>query len=393
MQRSTDRILTTHVGSLPRPAALRDALRARHFGQAYDEAAFARLCADAVNEAVAQQVAAGIDIVSDGEMSKAAYTSYVKHRMSGFSDAPPPGKTVPARPSNLADWADHPDFMAAYMQKRAPATVPPPCCTGPLSYTDRRPLEFDLANLKDAVQRGGARAAFMTAATPGVLVMFQPNAYYSDEDSYVAALADAMRTEYEAIHRAGFILQLDAPDLAVGRLMWPEVKTDADFIKIAERNLAALNHATANIPPEAMRLHICWGNYHGPHTHDFPVAKLFGVLAKARPQALSFEGANPRHDHEWEDWRSAKLPDDKILIPGVIDSTVNFVEHPRLVAQRIARYADIVGRERVIAGVDCGFGTFGLQETTVFPSIVWSKLKALSEGARMASERLWRPRA
>jgi 5-methyltetrahydropteroyltriglutamate--homocysteine methyltransferase len=393
MQRSTERILTTHVGSLPRPAALRDALRARHFGQEYDEAAFARLSADAVNQAVSQQVAAGIDIVSDGEMSKAAYTSYVKHRMSGFSDAPPPGKTLPARTSNLADWNDHPDFMASYMEKRAPATVPPPCCTGPLSYTDRRPIEVDLANLKDAVQRAGARTAFMTAASPGVLVMFQPNLYYPDEDAYVTALADAMRTEYEAIHRAGFILQLDAPDLAVGRLMWPEAKIDADFLKIAERNLAALNHATANIPPEAMRLHICWGNYHGPHTHDFPVAKLFGVLAKARPQALSFEGANPRHDHEWEDWRNAKLPDDKILIPGVIDSTVNFVEHPRLVAQRIGRYADIVGRERVIAGVDCGFGTFALQDTTVFPSIVWSKLKALAEGARMASEKLWGARA
>ena len=390
MQRSTDRILTTHVGSLPRPAALRDALRARHLGQPYDAAAFAKLCTDAVNEAVAHQVAAGIDIVSDGEMSKAAYTSYVKHRMSGFSDGPPPGKTVPARPSNLADWTDHPDFMAAYMQKRAPATVPPPYCTGPLSYTDRRPLDIDIANLKAATQSAGARAAFMTAASPGVLVMFQPNAYYADEDKYLAALADAMRTEYEAIHRAGFILQLDAPDLAVGRLMWPAVETDADFLKIAERNLEAINHATANIPPDAMRLHLCWGNYHGPHTHDFPVAKLFGILAKARPQAISFEGANPRHDHEWEDWRTARLPDDKVLIPGVIDSTINFVEHPRLVAQRIARYADIVGRERVIAGVDCGFGTFALQDTQVFPSVVWSKLRALAEGARMASEQLWR---
>ncbi len=382
-----DRILTTHVGSLPRPDDLREMLRARHLGQPYDDAAFAKRCAAAVDEAVARQVACGIDIVSDGEMSKVSYTSYVKHRLTGFSDAPPKA----ALPASwvLPDWAEHPDFMAAHTQNRGPAQVPPPRCTGPLGYGDVKPLQTDIANLKGAAGKAKPAAMFMTAASPGVLAMFLPNAHYASEDKYLAALAEAMRPEYEAIHRAGFALQLDAPDLAVGRLIWREAKTDAEFLKIAARNLEALNHATANIPPDAMRLHLCWGNYHGPHTHDLPVAKLFDVLKTARAGAISFEGANPRHDHEWEDWRDAKIPDDKVLIPGVIDSTSNFVEHPRLVAQRIGRYAAIVGPERVIAGIDCGFGTFALPEPTVFPSIVWSKLKALSEGARMASATLF----
>jgi 5-methyltetrahydropteroyltriglutamate--homocysteine methyltransferase len=229
----------------------------------------------------------------------------------------------------------------------------------------------------------------MNAASPGVLAMFIPTTHYKSEDAYISDLGQAMRSEYEKIYQAGMLLQIDCPDLAMSWHMRHWQKTPEEFITIARRNLDAINAATANIPPEAMRIHICWGNYGGPHTHDFPVSGLFDVLRHARAQAILFEGANPRHEHEWEDWRNARLPDDKILVPGLIDSTANIVEHPRLVAQRIRRYTDIVGRERVIAGTDCGFGTFALRQHQVFPSVVWSKLKALAEGAQMASAALW----
>ncbi len=229
----------------------------------------------------------------------------------------------------------------------------------------------------------------MNAASPGVLTKFVPDRYYQDEDAYVEALANALKEEYEAIHRAGFILQIDAPDLGSARHNQYQHLSDAEFLRIAERNIAALNHATRNIPPEAMRMHICWGNYEGPHTHDIPLATVLDVCMRARPQALLFEAANPRHAHEWEDLKAGRIPDDKILMPGLIDSTTNFVEHPRLVAQRICQYADIVGRERVIAGTDCGFATFAAQQNPVVPSIVWAKLASLAEGARIASDRLW----
>ena len=229
----------------------------------------------------------------------------------------------------------------------------------------------------------------MNSASPGVLTKFVPDRYYRNEDAYVAALADALKAEYEAIHKAGFILQIDAPDLGSARHNQYQHLSDAEFLKIAERNIEAVNHATANIPPDRMRLHICWGNYEGPHTHDIPLATVFDVAVKARPQGLLFEGANPRHAHEWEELATKKIPDDKILIPGCIDSTTNFVEHPRLIAQRIANYADLVGRERVIAGADCGFATFAFVDNAVAPSVVWAKLAALAKGARIASARLW----
>jgi 5-methyltetrahydropteroyltriglutamate--homocysteine methyltransferase len=264
-----------------------------------------------------------------------------------------------------------------------------PYCTGPVRYENRRPLETDIANLSAAIAAERPGEAFMNAASPGVLTKFVPDRYYQNEDAYVEALADALKEEYEAIHNAGFILQIDAPDLGSARHNQYQHLSDAEFLKIAERNIAAVNHATRNIPPDRMRLHICWGNYEGPHTHDIPLATVFDVAVKARPRGLLFEAANPRHAHEWEELAAKKIPDDTILIPGCIDSTTNFVEHPKLVAQRIENYARLVGRERVIAGTDCGFATFAAQQNMVVPSIAWAKLAALAEGARIASDRLW----
>ena len=354
MMHSTDRILTTHVGSLPRPPDLLEFLEARETGLNFEQPAFDACLALAVREIVEKQVAAGIDIVCDGELGKISYTFYVRHRLSGITafrggdnDQPPPSAAH-------RDLLDHPDYMERLNRARGGTSwfsrEAVPCCTGPVSYSNRRPLETDLSNL----------AAACNAAQP-----------------------------VEAFMKAGFILQIDAPDLGSARQNQYQHRSDDEFLRIAERNIAALNQATANIPPEAMRMHLCWGNYEGPHTHDIPLAKIFDVCMRARPASLSFEGANPRHAHEWEDLRSAKIPDDKVLIPGVIDSTTNFVEHPRLIAQRISHYADIVGRDRVIAGADCGFATFAFVNNAVAPSIAWAKLAALAEGARIASARLW----
>lgn len=397
MKLSTDRILTTHVGSLPRPDDLIEMMIAENnreasapAGQAMDPAALEKKVAEAVTETVAKQVALGIDVVSDGEMGKISYTFYVKHRLSNIADAVPPGATVPKDMAGL-DMIEHPDFAESTRRAKTgwAALYGRPCCTGPVVYENREPLEHDLAHLNAAVDAAKPAEAFMNAASPGVLTKFVPDAHYKNEEAYVAVLADAMKEEYEAIHKAGFLLQIDCPDLASARHNQYQTLSDGEFLKIAERNVEAVNHATANIPPEAMRIHICWGNYEGPHTHDFPLAKVFGVLMKARPAGVLFEGANPRHEHEWEDIKDARIPDDKVLIPGVVDSTSNFVEHPKLIAQRICRYADIVGRERVIAGTDCGFGTFIRREPVVATSVVWSKFRAMAEGARIATDRLW----
>jgi 5-methyltetrahydropteroyltriglutamate--homocysteine methyltransferase len=409
VQRSQDRILTTHVGSLPRPPDLLALLEAKERGDAVDERALERRVAEAVQEVVARQVAVGIDSVCDGEQSKISYTFYVRHRLSGIGTAagaaagpgagPGAGLGRPPQTAQHRDIADHPDYAERLRQSRtgsqwfnAPVV---PCCTGPVAYGDRRPLERDLANLAAAAAAAkstheGPLEFFMNAASPGVLTKFVPDRFYNDEDAYVAALAEALTEEYEAIHRAGFILQIDAPDLGSARHNQYQHLSDAEFLRIAERNVAALNHATRNIPPEAMRMHICWGNYEGPHTHDIPLATMLPVCMRARPQALLFEAANPRHAHEWEDLKGARIPDDKIMMPGCLDSTTNFVEHPRLIAQRICNVADIVGRDRVVAGADCGFATFAAQQNAVAPSIVWAKLAALAEGARIASARLWR---
>jgi 5-methyltetrahydropteroyltriglutamate--homocysteine methyltransferase len=393
VQLSKDRILTTHVGSLPRPPDLLALLEAREAGQGFDEAAFETRLAGAVREVVAKQVVGGIDSVCDGEQSKISYTFYVRHRLAGIGTAAGATGGLPPQTGQHLDIADHPDYAERLRQARTGSqwfnAAVVPCCTGPIAYRDRKPLDTDLKNLAAACAAAPPGEAFMNAASPGVLTKFVPDRYYDNEDAYVEALADALKEEYEAIVAAGFILQIDAPDLGSARHNQYQHLSDDQFLRIADRNIAALNHATANIPAERMRMHICWGNYEGPHTHDIALAKVLPACMRARPQALLFEAANPRHAHEWEDLRDANIPDDKIMMPGCLDSTTNFVEHPRLVAQRICNVANIVGRERVVAGADCGFATFAAQQNPVAPSIVWAKLAALAEGARIATDRLW----
>jgi len=383
---STDRILTTHTGSLPRPKPLVDLVLAREEGRTVDDKAFEAETSRAVEDVVARQIAAGIDVVSDGEMSKPSYTTYIRHRVAGI--APDPRAAERGHDIMIGrDMLEHPDFAQTRGNFSA---VPFPGCVGELRYNDRSALDRDIAHLRAAAEKLRPNDVFMTAPSPGILTRFIINLHYPTEDAYVAALADAMRTEYRAIVEAGFVLQIDAPDLASARNNQYRHLSDDEFRqKIAERNVALVNAATAGLPPDRMRLHICWGNYEGPHTHDLPLLKIIDIAFKARPQAISIEAANPRHDHEWEDLKTVKIPDDKILIPGVIDSTNNFVEHPRLVAQRIGRYAEVIDRERLIAGVDCGFGTAVRREPKVTDSIVWAKLRALSDGAAIASKRLW----
>ena len=384
MKTSKDRILTTHTGSLPRPKPLIDLVMSRERGEMIDAAAFAAETAKAIDDIVAQQVAAGIDVVSDGEMSKPSYTTYIRHRVSGI--APDPRAAEKGRDIMVGrDLLAHPDFA----RRRNFSDAPFPGCIGPARYKDRSELDRDIANLKSAASKSNPTDVFMTAPSPGILTRFIINLHYPSEDAYVEALADVMKTEYRAIVEAGFVLQIDAPDLASARNNQHRDLTDDQFRRIAERNIAAINAATEGLPADRMRLHICWGNYEGPHTHDLPLLKIIDLAFKARPQAISIEAANPRHDHEWEDLADIDIPDDKILIPGVIDSTTNFVEHPRLVAQRIGRYAGVIDRERLIAGVDCGFGTAVRSDPMVVDSIVWAKLRALSEGAAIASKRLW----
>jgi 5-methyltetrahydropteroyltriglutamate--homocysteine methyltransferase len=390
MKTSTDRILSTHTGSLPRPKALIDLILGRETGTAVGADLFEAATAAAVDEIVAQQVTCGIDVVSDGEMSKPSYTTYIRHRVTGI--APDPRAADKGRDIMIGrDLLDHPDFGR---DRRSFSATPFPGCVGELRYHDRSALDRDIAHLKAAAAKAKPTEVFMTAPSPGILTRFIINLHYPNEDAYLAALAEVLKVEYRAIVEAGFVLQIDAPDLGSARNNQYRHLTDEEFrSKIAERNIAALNAAIEGLPADRMRLHICWGNYEGPHTHDLPLLKIIDIAFKARVQALSIEAANPRHDHEWEDLKSIKIPDDKILIPGVIDSTTNFVEHPRLVAQRIGRYADIVGRDRVIAGVDCGFGTAVRAEPTVADSIVWAKLRALSEGAAIASKTLWGAKA
>ena len=386
MKISTDRILTTHVGSLPRPSDLTELLMLEDQGVAVDQNELQARVTKAVTATVASQVDLGIDIVSDGEMSKMSYHIYTKHRLTGLENRP--AKGIPGRPTPR-DLKEFPEIVAERGQKTlATSRLQAVVCAAEVAYADHAPLNHDIANLAAAAEKAGAVDAFMNSASPGVLVNYVPNKFYDDDDAYRDALVAAMRSEYEAIHAAGFVLQLDCPDLAGSRHTDQQDMSDKEFLDRAQKSIEALNEATANIPGEAMRLHICWLNYPGPHTHDIPVSKLIDLLSRARPQALLFEGANSRHDHEWEDWASARIPDDKVLVPGVIDSTSNFVEHPRLIAQRICRYADIVGRERVIAGSDCGFGTYA-GTPQVYPSIVNAKLAALAEGAMIASETLW----
>jgi 5-methyltetrahydropteroyltriglutamate--homocysteine methyltransferase len=379
MKRSTERILTTHTGSLPRPWDLTATLEAMEAGTAPDPQAFDAGVRRAVGEVVRKQVEAGVDIINDGEQSKVGYSTYVRYRLTGFE-----GRSSMAV---RADWADFPE--AAARQGRA-ATVARPACSGPVAWKDKEAVMKDIAHLKAALAGVQPAEAFMTAASPGVIAHFLHNEYYPSHEAYLAHLADVMKEEYDAISQAGFVLQVDCPDLAMGRhLRFPDLST-AEFLNIAQANVEALNHALRDIPPDRLRLHLCWGNYEGPHHRDIPLKDILGIVLKARPQAISFEGANPRHEHEWTVFREVKLPDEKVIIPGVLDSTTNFIEHPELVAQRIVRYAEVVGRENVIAGSDCGFATFARSNPQVEPEIVWAKLRSMAEGARLASAALWR---
>jgi 5-methyltetrahydropteroyltriglutamate--homocysteine methyltransferase len=379
MKRSTDRILTTHTGSLPRPRDLTTMLEALDAGNLPDTAAFEARVRRAVAEVVRQQVDVGVDVVSDGEQGKVGYSTYVRHRLTGFGGQ----SAVPSR----ADWADFPE-AAARGERRS--TISRPACDGPIEWKDRTAVQKDAANLHAAVDAAPPTEAFMTAASPGVIAHFLPNQHYPTREAYLARLVDVMKEEYDAIHRAGFVLQVDCPDLAMGRhLAFPDL-SNAEFVKVAEANVEALNHALRDIPPDRVRLHLCWGNYEGPHHRDIPLREILGVALKARPQALSFEGANPRHEHEWVVFKELRLPDDRVIIPGVLDSTTNFIEHPELVAQRLVRYAEIVGKERVMAGTDCGFATFARSVNQVEPEIAWAKFRAMAEGARLASRELWR---
>tara|TARA_R110002110_G_scaffold413729_1_gene641589 strand:+ start:76880 stop:78034 length:1155 start_codon:yes stop_codon:yes gene_type:complete len=380
MQSSTDRILTTHVGSLPRSKAVTDGVFAKENNQPCDAQALAMTIASAVDEVVARQVAVGVDVVSDGEMSKISYATYIKDRITGFagdSERNPP-----------ADLEEFPGFLQRQASSGGTPSYKRPCCVGDVAVKDMAPLQEDLQNFSVAVKRHSPAEGFMNAASPGVIALFQPNQHYPSHETYLQALGDAMRAEYEAIVAAGFILQLDSPDLGLGRHMLFKGKPDAEYVALANLHVEVLNDALRNIPADRVRLHVCWGNYEGPHHHDAPMELVLPIALKAKPQALLFESSNPRHAHEWEVFREVEIPQDKILVPGVIDSTTNFVEHPRLVAQRIARFADIVGRERVIAGTDCGFSTFA-GFGAVDEDIVYAKLGAMVEGAALASAHLW----
>jgi 5-methyltetrahydropteroyltriglutamate--homocysteine methyltransferase len=378
MKRSTDRLLTTHVGSLPRPDDLTELLYASEDGGTDRTLLHARV-REAVGQSVRQQAEVGLDVVNDGEMGKVSYATYVNGRLAGYESH----QHVPRGPR--PDAAAFPEY-AEWNARQQPSSyaIKRYACTGPVRYVGQEILQREIENLRSALKGVDAAEAFMTAASPGVISLFQPNQYYGSNEEYLAALAEAMREEYEAIVQAGFLLQLDCPDLTGLSAAAQPGHRQPDL----PMRLEALNHAVANIPPERMRLHLCWGNYEGPHHLDTPLAEIIDDVLKARPVGLSIEAANPRHEHEWALFEQVKLPDDKVLLPGVLDTTTNYIEHPELVAQRLVRYAKLVGRERVIASADCGFGTFA-GAPIVHPTIVQAKLASMVEGARLASEQLW----
>ncbi len=381
MKRSTQRILTTHTGSLPRPADLLQLLTAREQGTLGESPVLDNRVSSAVAEVVQRQIETGLDIINDGEQGKMVYATYAKDRLNGFE-----GES--AFVFNMADLREFPEYAQRLFQDIDLSLMKLPTCNGPISWKNRGAVQRDIENLKDAVSRARAEEVFMSAASPGVIALFLRNEYYPTHEAYVQALAEVMKEEYDAIQRAGFLLQLDCPDLAMGRhIRYGDLPVE-EFLKIAESNVEAINQATRDIPPDRLRMHVCWGNNEGPHHYDIPLRDIIGILFKARPAAVSVEACNPRHGHEWEVFKEVKLPDGKVLIPGVIDSTTNFIEHPRLVAQRIRRYADLIGKENVIAGTDCGFATAAYY-TPVDPKIAWAKLHAMVEGARLATEELW----
>ena len=373
------RILTTHVGSLPRSKAVTDLVFEHENGEITDWDTFNQVIGDAVADVVRKQVNAGIDLVSDGEMSKISYATYIKDRITGFE-----GDSPRTPPSDLEEF---PGFLERQASSGGTPSYKRPCCVAPIEVKSMQPLEDDLSNFKNALTGQTVTDGFMNAASPGVIAVFQPDKHYKDHEKYLIALADAMKAEYEAIVNAGFILQLDSPDLGLGRHMMFKGREDSEYQALANLHVDALNHALQNVPADRVRMHICWGNYEGPHHHDAPMEMVLPIALKAKPQGLLFENSNPRHAHEWTVFDEMDLPEDKVLIPGVIDSTTNFVEHPELVSQRILRFTEIVGSERVIAGTDCGFSTFA-GFGAVDEDIVYAKLASLSEGAALASSKL-----
>jgi 5-methyltetrahydropteroyltriglutamate--homocysteine methyltransferase len=379
MKTSTERILTTHVGSLPRSKPVTDTVFALEKGESVPEAG--AIIREAVEAVVEQQAQAGIDIVSDGEMSKISYATYIKDRITGFD-----GDSARNPPSDLEEF---PGFLKRQASSGGTPSYRRPCCVGDIAVKDMGPVNEDIDNMRSAMAKHPPVEGFMNAASPGVIALFQPNKHYATDEAYLQALADAMAHEYRAIVDAGLVLQLDSPDLGLGRHMLFKGKSDEEYRQQADLHVDALNHALDGIPKDRVRLHVCWGNYEGPHHHDAPMEMVLPIALRANVGALLFESSNPRHAHEWEVFANTKLPDDLILIPGVLDSTTNFVEHPRLVAQRIGRFAGIVGRERVIAGTDCGFSTFA-GFGAVDEDIVYAKLASMAEGAAIASDELWR---
>jgi 5-methyltetrahydropteroyltriglutamate--homocysteine methyltransferase len=373
------RIPTTHVGSLPRPQEVVDVVFAEDRGDAVDRAEYDRVIGEAVRDRVQHQVEAGIDFVSDGEMSKIGYATYIRHRLSGFEVGDVPRATP-------ADLDAYPRFRDRLAQQGGSARYLRPICRGPITYEHREPVERDLARLEAAIEGQPVAGAFMNAPSPGIIALFQPNEYYGTLEEYLEAIGEAMKVEYEAIVAAGVQLQIDAPDLAMGRQIMYRDRSDEEFVASVERHVEAINRALRDVPAERVRMHLCWGNYEGPHHLDVALEKIIEVILRAKPATILFEAANPRHGHEWAVWREAAIPEDKILAPGVLDSTTNYIEHPELVAQRILKFTDIVGPERVVAGTDCGFGTwagFG----AIDPDICWAKLRSLAEGAEIAAER------
>jgi 5-methyltetrahydropteroyltriglutamate--homocysteine methyltransferase len=381
MRRSTDRILTTHTGSLPRPPDLLEQLLRRDRGEPVDAATLDEQVRAAVADVVRRQAEAGVAVVNDGEAGKIGYSTYVTERLEGFGgEADPPGPPP--------DMVEFPAYLARERGDREGGGPAMPACDGPIAYRDTDAVRADIEALRAATDGvDGVEDAFLSAASPGVVAFFLADRHYGDHEAYLYAIADAMKVEYDEIHRAGLLLQLDCPDLAFTRYRVGAESLE-DFRRFVRLHVAAIDHATRDIPPEALRMHVCWGNYEGPHHRDVPLRDIVDVVLAARPAAVSFEAANPRHAHEWQVFEDVELPDGKVLLPGVLDTTTNYVEHPELVAQRIVRYARLVGRESVIAGTDCGFASFA-GSSAVDPRIVWAKLRAMAEGAELASCALW----
>jgi len=381
MKRSETRILTTHTGSLPRSPELQELLRSRLDPEAAEAEEFRTGVEEGVADVVAKQTAIGVDVINDGEQGRVQYATYVKDRLTGFDGE----QVLRARPR--LDMLDFPEF-AVQNGVSSSATIPWPACTGPISWKDKDAVQRDIQRLKNATKDAKAEEVFMTAASPGVIANFLHNEHYATEEEYLYALADVMKDDYKAIVDSGLLLQIDCPDLAMTRITQFSHLSEDEFIKIVEMHVEVLKHALAGIAPDRMRMHLCWGNTEGPHHHDVPLSKIINIVLQAPPVAVSFEGANPRHAHEWKVWQDVKLPEGQVIIPGVLDTTTNFIEHPELVAERIMRYASVVGKENMMVGSDCGFGTSAWGRR-VESRIAWAKLEAMVDGARLASRELW----